>query len=476
MTTTTRHSNSSTSTSSHQDLLGRCLLPISTPVSSMDHATHKQDTATPLLASSPIATPSAPMSLALWQNRIAPTVSTPTPPTTSTTRESMNTNHDQQQQQQQQQRHSVPWFLMLGDVLVAASVTAVVAPSLTIIDKALVQSSAGTHSPWTSVQESVAALWHRPGRYFVSPTFGWMWLAYATTYSTANLLKTLTTEETTRSTRPTTTTTRPNESPDQQSTTATTAKTNTTASSASLVFVGTTLANSTLSMLKDRAYARMFAATSTSTSTTPMTIPRTAYGLWMARDLTVIGSSFVLPPLVAQQLQTYQENHVASSTSSSWYLTLAQLVTPLAAQVVAGPLHYMGLDIVHHQHSQQQQSWRDRWMRLQPTLLRTVIPARMIRILPGYSLAGIWNQSGRQAWHQWHATTIEEDPARIQMDLSRTKRAITTTTSPLNASASSSNIRASTTADQQQQKKTAWWRVSPSLTLTAHSTQLPHRT
>ena len=453
MTTTTRHSNSSTSTSSHQDLLGRCLLPISTPVSSMDHATHKQDTATPLLASSPIATPSAPMPFAMWQNLIAPTVSTST---TTTTGESMDTNHDQhqQQQQQQQQRHSVPWVLLLGDVVVAASVTAVVAPSLTIIDKALVQSSAGTHSPWTSVQESIVSMWHRPGRYFTSPTFGWMWLAYATTYSTANLLKTLTTEETTRSTRPTTTTTRPNESSVQQSATATTAKTNTTASSASLVFVGTTLANSTLSMLKDRAYARMFAATSTSTSTTtPVTIPRTAYGLWMARDLTVIGSSFVLPPLVAQQLQTYHDHHPADgSSSSSWYLTLAQLVTPLAAQVVAGPLHYLGLDVVHHS----QQSWRDRWMRLQPTLLRTVIPARMIRILPGYSLAGIWNQSGRQAWHQWHATTttmVEEDQAPLQMDLP-----------PL------------VVANQQQQKKTnTWWKVSPSITLASHSTQLPHR-
>jgi hypothetical protein len=238
---------------------------------------------------------------------------------------------------------------LIGDVLIAIGVTALTAPFLTIIDKALVQQSFGSHSIATSCVHSTLTMLRNPMQFVRSPTFCIMWFTYGATYSAANCLKTLTDNST-------------------------------------ALFVGTTAVNSSASLVKDRAYAKMFGAS-------VQAVPRVSYGLWIARDFTVIGSSFVLPATVAKHL----ESTIGMEQVDA--IKIAQLGTPLVAQLVAGPLHFMGLDHCNRNLSQLSlsQRWTSRWAAVQGSFVE-VVAARMLRIIPGYGIAGVLNTELRSKW------------------------------------------------------------------------------
>ena len=81
--------------------------------------------------------------------------------------------------------------LLVGDVLAACGVTLAVAPFMTVIDKAIVQRAAGSHTIFQSSVASVKQIFRNPIAYLRSPTFLMMWGVYASTYTAANALKTL---------------------------------------------------------------------------------------------------------------------------------------------------------------------------------------------------------------------------------------------------------------------------------------------
>jgi hypothetical protein len=180
--------------------------------------------------------------------------------------------------------------------------------------------------------------------------------------------------------------------------------------------------NSTVSILKDRAYAQMYGISSTT-----MVVPRIAYGLWIARDLTVIGSSFVLPPYVTQLLRHDTNNNnpvrmVCTNTTSSSssiqspspMLTadasakLAQLLSPVLAQVVAGPLHYVGIYYCNRPPSSSV-SFVTRTERLKNRIrflrngLTEIVTVWMIRVLRGYRIGGVYNTYYRTEWRNYVA-------------------------------------------------------------------------
>lgn len=209
---------------------------------------------------------------------------------------------------------------LVGDVVVASAVTAVVAPFLTVVDQALVQRASGSHTIVGSALTSMSSMVRQPIAYIKSPTFLWMWATYAATYSAANSLRTITEYQEFKAVKAVTTA-------DQQVRVQQQQQQRTTAT----LFVGTTVVNSSASMIKDRAYARMFGAAASAT------VPRISYALWMSRDLTVIGSSFILPDHVSKLLTSHGMEE-ARATS------VAQIGTPVAAQLIAAPLHFLGLD------------------------------------------------------------------------------------------------------------------------------------
>ena len=73
---------------------------------------------------------------------------------------------------------------LVGDVAVACSITFGIAPILSVIDKAIVQKAAGTHSIVQSSLESVVNIARNPVGFIKSPVFLLMWGVYAATYTT----------------------------------------------------------------------------------------------------------------------------------------------------------------------------------------------------------------------------------------------------------------------------------------------------
>jgi len=272
---------------------------------------------------------------------------------------------------------------LVGDALVAASVTACIAPALTVVDKALVQRATGQQSVIGSALGSMTSMLRNPVGYFRSPAFMWMWMTYASTYTVANSLRTLTEyrEHTVASATD-------NLSEDQRRLASERHSQSTTAT----LFVGTTIMNSSASLVKDRAYARMFGA-----ATAQSVVPRMSYALWVTRDITVIGSSFILPDHVSRFMQDKCDMKCDEAAK------IAQLGTPLAAQLIAGPLHFLGLDMFNRNLVATQptmtlaQRASSRASFLKAAYIE-VCAARMARILPGYGIAGVWNTQLRNQW------------------------------------------------------------------------------
>ena len=211
-----------------------------------------------------------------------------------------------------------------------------------------------------------------------------MWLTYAATYTTANLMKTWNEQARISADR---------------TRSAKSSFTNKNSNNATLLVAGTTIVNSGASLVKDRAYARMFGQS-------PRPVPAASYAAWIMRDGLVVGSSFVLPAHVTPLVQeTTGWSHGSSAMVS-------QLLTPVAAQLVAGPLHLWGLTLYN---ASAGQSFRQSLAAWQSGVV-SVTGARMLRILPGYGVAGVFNQKAR-AW--WKQRLLQAQVRRPQQDASR---------------------------------------------------------
>jgi hypothetical protein len=262
--------------------------------------------------------------------------------------------------------------LWLGDIVMALSVTVTVAPALTAVDKAIVQQSASgsRNVMWHSFKQTMLEILSHPTAYYRSPTFGWMSLTYIATYTTANMLKTWNEQPHTYNNA-----TSKNQ---QVSDTATKSSTND-----SVVIAATTVANSAASLVKDRAYARMFGQ-----ALRP--VPAFSYAAWLSRDAFGIGSGFVLPKYVSPHVQA------VTGWSPSTSATVAQMSTPVIAQSVAAPLHLLGLTIYNARPTDTLATQYKNFS----SSVQSVTIARMLRFLPGYGIAGVLNQKGRVWWKQ----------------------------------------------------------------------------
>ena len=276
-----------------------------------------------------------------------------------------------------------------GDALVAAGVTFCVSPFLTVVDKAIVESTAGTATIFSSAVNSLKYMARNPVQYVKSPTFLLMWAVYSATYTTANAFKTLEEHATYNM--------------DRSSSSDTPANANKNAGMFKMAaFLGTTVVNSGASMVKDRAYARMFSGTTSSIS-----IPKATYVLWMMRDLSVIGSSFLLPDLVSAKMVEYYNGEMDRERARS----LCQIGLPVLAQFLAGPFQFLGLDMYNRNLSglTTSQAILDRSKHMSKGIT-PVIAARIARIIPGYSIGGVANTKLRTAWRQ---KLLERDVAAM---------------------------------------------------------------
>lgn len=265
---------------------------------------------------------------------------------------------------------------LMGDVVVACGVTFGVAPFMAVIDKAIVQRAAGTHTVLQSAAQSVTTMVRSPISYVKSPMFLMMWGVYAATYSTANCLKTIVEHQ---------------EYFNSESSSTPSSSSSSSGGSKFAVFATTTAVNSSSTMLKDRFYARSFGASLSVASKVPLI----TYGLWGLRDCMVIGSSFILPEMICGTL----EEHTSLDSASA--LRISQFTCPIATQTLAGPVQLLGLDIYNRPLSHM--SWREmvrERFQFQCANFTSIVGARIARIAPAYGLGGVCNTHFRDQWRE----------------------------------------------------------------------------
>jgi hypothetical protein len=188
-----------------------------------------------------------------------------------------------------------PLAMRMGVESLAAIVSAVcVSPAVSIVDKAIVSNASGREALLPCLINGVKAFLSNPIYFLKQPSFLLIWGVYGGTYTVANNIEALCERNQQKPMYP--------------------------------KFIGSSCANITLSVLKDKAFARMFGVGDT------RPLPLRSYFLFGARDSMTILASFTLPPLIANKLV---ESHHWNRTTAD---TFAQLVTPVSMQILSTPL------------------------------------------------------------------------------------------------------------------------------------------
>jgi hypothetical protein len=141
-------------------------------------------------------------------------------------------------------------------------------------------------------------------------------------------------------------------------------------------FLGTTIANMTTCIYKDRAFTRMFGTVA------PKGLPLASYGMFVSRDALTIAASFNMPGTVAAEFQ--QRGLILDDERAA---NAAQLLCPAAVQLVSCPLHLLGLDFYNRPNA----SLSSRLKFIYDIYFKTTF-TRIVRIGPAFGIGGIGNR------------------------------------------------------------------------------------
>eukprot|EP01039_Chlorochromonas_danica_P001090 gene1090-1180_t len=241
-----------------------------------------------------------------------------------------------------------PLFMRMTVEAIAATISAFsVAPAISIVDKAIVSNASGLEPLVPSLINGVKTLVTNPIYFLKQPSFLLILGVYSGTYIVANNIEALCERSKTSPFYP--------------------------------KFVGGSVANVTLSVLKDKAFARMFGKGD------PRPMAFSSLGLFGTRDSMTILASFSLPGIISARLQSdYKVEKLMADTSS-------QLITPVAMQILSTPLHLLGLDIYNRPTA----GSSDRVEFIKKEYIKTTL-ARMARIFPAYGIGGVVNKYVRK--------------------------------------------------------------------------------
>jgi hypothetical protein len=188
-----------------------------------------------------------------------------------------------------------PWAVRLGVESLCAIISALaVSPAISIVDKSIVANASGREKLVPCLINGVKTFVTKPIYFLKQPSFLLIWGVYSGTYIVANNIEAICE--------------RRKEDPMFPK------------------FVGSSVANVSLSIAKDRAFTRMFGVG----DVRPLPIP--SYFLFGIRDSMTILASFTLPPIIANKLV---ESKTLERTVAE---TASQLITPLAMQALSCPL------------------------------------------------------------------------------------------------------------------------------------------
>jgi hypothetical protein len=157
-------------------------------------------------------------------------------------------------------------------------------------------------------------------------------------------------------------------------------------------FLASSVVNISLSVSKDKAYARMFGKGS------PRSTPLSSLSLFAIRDGMTVLASFSMPPIISSKLQaSYGLSKLRADT-------IAQLSSPLLVQILSTPLHLLGLDLYNRRQLESNQM-TERMSFIKQEYFKTLL-ARWSRILPAFGIGGIINTRLRSTLNDMDAKAI----------------------------------------------------------------------
>lgn len=220
----------------------------------------------------------------------------------------------------------------------AATVSSLaVAPAIAIVDKAIVSNASGRQALLPCIFDGITDLVYKPKQFFTRPAFLLIWGVYGGTYIVANCAEAICE----RRNVPAATTKFFGKPLDgiilHKSISCPLYSFMQTNSLSFMNHLASSMANVSLSVAKDNAYARMFGAG----SSLPMSW--TSLGLFSCRDSATILASFTLPPIVSKFMQKHFSGSFLGNVTTAD--TCAQLLTPVSMQILSTPLHLLGLDL-----------------------------------------------------------------------------------------------------------------------------------
>ncbi|KAJ9633788.1 hypothetical protein H2199_009235 [Coniosporium tulheliwenetii] len=198
-----------------------------------------------------------------------------------------------------------------------SSVVLVLTYSRSVISKV----SHGT-SFFANFTKSLAFAIRHPRRYFISSQFTLLFLVYFGTFSTANIIDTV---SSTSNAKP--------------------ASTVTTGVSKLLA---TSAVSTGLCVYKDSCFTKMFGRRNIG-----LAVPKASYALFTLRDIATVYGCFILPPVVSKKLANLPDGvkerfsyfvHTEAARDKT-----AQMMLPAAIQLVSTPIHLLALDLNNHQ-------------------------------------------------------------------------------------------------------------------------------
>ncbi|KAJ5203707.1 uncharacterized protein N7498_004586 [Penicillium cinerascens] len=253
---------------------------------------------------------------------------------------------------------------LAGDVGAAAVSATLVAPAVTVIDRALVEKSSSNQPLVRGLRKHAFAALRNPARFVFQLPFGIIWALYGVTYTVANGTDTIGHEFKASAT-------------------------------GMLTFVSTTMVNVPMGVWKDIRFAQMFGLNATRAGVTlpPLVqnrgVARAATAVFLLRDSVTIFGSFTLAPRLSEMIPDDLTAHPHAKP------VISQLTVPVLTQLVATPLHLLGLDLYMRQHAV---SFADRLVQSQRYLVSSTV-VRCIRIIPAFGFGCLANMELRSFFH-----------------------------------------------------------------------------
>ncbi|KAH7225139.1 hypothetical protein BKA60DRAFT_512399 [Fusarium oxysporum] len=249
---------------------------------------------------------------------------------------------------------------LVGDTVAAMVASAFVAPSVVLLDRALVEKSSFNQPIIEGLRRHSQNCLKKPGSFIFSRPFGIVWVLYAVTFGTANATETVASR--------------------LKSTTI-----------SSLSFIPISLVNVPLGIWKDLKLAQIYSAQPTERANVRQVVKRVSRAsmtAFLIRDSATMFGSFTLPTLLASAVP----DSVFASPHGKIMAT--QTTVPILSQIVSTPVHLLGLDYYNRNSGA---TVVERLSRIRADIMPATV-VRCVRVLPTFGFGCLLNRELRE-WY-----------------------------------------------------------------------------